>query len=54
LLEKLHAAGYAAESKRQGKRYVVRIAQLASQAEADALAAKLRGQHGVTDPKVSN
>ena len=54
LLEKLHAAGYAAESKAQGKRYVVRIAQLPSKAEADALAAKLRGQHGVTDPKVSN
>ena len=54
LLEKLHAAGYAAESKAQGKRYVVRIAQLPSKAEADALAARLRGQHGVTDPKVSN
>ena len=54
LLDKLHTAGYAAESKAQGKRYVVRIAQLPSKAEADALAAKLRGQHGVTDPKVSN
>ena len=54
LLEKLHAAGYAAESKAQGKRYVVRIAQLPSKAEADALAARLRGQHGVTDPKASN
>jgi hypothetical protein len=54
LLEKLHAAGYAAESKGQGKRYVVRIAQLPTKAEADALAAKLRGQHGVADPKVSN
>jgi hypothetical protein len=54
LLEKLHAAGYAAESKAQGKRYVVRIAQLPSKAEADALAAKLRGQHGVTEPKISN
>ena len=54
LLEKLHAAGYAAESKAQGKRHVVRIAQLPSKAEAEALAAKLRGQHGVTDPKVSN
>jgi hypothetical protein len=32
----------------------VQIAQLASKAEAEALAAKLRGQHGVTDPKVSN
>jgi hypothetical protein len=54
LLEKLHAAGYAAESKAEGKRYVVRIAQLPSKAEAEALAAKLRGQHGVTEPKVSN
>jgi hypothetical protein len=54
LLEKLHAAGYAAESKTQGKRHVVRIAQLPSKAEADALAAKLRGQHGVTEPKVSD
>ena len=55
LLEKLHAAGYAAETRAQGKRaYVVRIAQLPSKAEADALAAKLRGQHGVGDPKVSN
>ena len=55
LLEKLHAAGYAAETKVQGKRgYVVRIAQLPSKAEAEALAARLRGQHGVSDPKVSN
>ncbi|HEV8094312.1 MAG TPA: SPOR domain-containing protein [Burkholderiales bacterium] len=55
LLEKLHAAGYAAETRAQGKRtYAVRIAQLPSKAEADALAAKLRGQHGVSDPKVSN
>ncbi len=55
LLEKLHAAGYAAETRSQGRRaYVVRIAQLPSKAEAEALAAKLRGQHGVSDPKVSN
>ena len=54
LLEKLHAAGYAAESKAQGKHYVVHIGQLPSKAEAEALAAKLRGQHGVSDPKVSN
>ena len=52
LLEKLHAAGYAAESKAQGKRHVVLIAGLPSKAEAEALAAKLRGQHGVADPKV--
>jgi hypothetical protein len=55
LLEKLHAAGYAAETRAQGKRaYLVRIAQLPSKAEAEALAAKLRGQHGVGDPKVSS
>ena len=54
LLDKLHAAGYAAELKARGKRHAVQIAQLPSQAEADALAAKLRGQHGVADPKVSN
>jgi len=55
LLEKLHAAGYAAETRAQGNRaYVVRIAQLPSKAEAEALASRLRGQHGVGDPKVSN
>ena len=54
LLDKLHAAGYAAESRAQGKRNVVQIARLPSKAEADALAAKLRGQHGVVEPKASN
>ena len=55
LLEKLHAAGYAAETRAQGTRaYAVRIVQLPSKAEAEALAAQLRGQHGVGDPKVSN
>ena len=54
LLEKLHAAGFAAQSKAQGKRYVVQIAQLPSKAEAEALAARLRGQHGMSEPKVSN
>ena len=54
LLEKLHDAGYAAESKAQGKRHVVQIARLPSKVEAEALAAKLRGQHGVAEPKVSN
>ena len=53
MLEKLQAAGYAAEAKAQGKGYLVRIAQLPSKAEAEALAAKLRGQHGVTEPRVS-
>ena len=32
--------------------YVVRIRQLASRAEADALAEQLRGKHGVAEPKV--
>ena len=54
LIEKLHAAGYAAESKGKGKRHIVQVAHLPSKLEAEALAAKLRGQHGVTDPKVSN
>jgi hypothetical protein len=54
LQEKLHAAGYAAEMKKGKRAYVVRIAQLPSKADAEALAARLRGQHGVGDPKVSN
>ena len=54
LLDKLHAEGYAAESRAQGKRHVVQITRLPSKAEAEALAAKLRGRHGVADPKVSN
>jgi hypothetical protein len=33
--------------------YVVRIRQLASRAEGDALAEQLRGKYGITDPKVS-
>lgn len=33
--------------------YLVRIRQLASRAEADALAEQLRGKYGVTEPKVS-
>jgi len=31
--------------------YVVRVRQLASRAEADALGAKLKGKYGITDPK---
>ncbi len=33
--------------------YIVRIRQLASRAEANALAEQLRGKYGVTEPKVS-
>ena len=50
--------GYAAEirpAKAGEKRvYHVRIANLPSKEEAEALAGRLRGQHGVTDPKVSS
>lgn len=53
----VRAAGYAAEldSKRvQGRRaYDVRIAQLPSKAEADALAASLAGKFGVSAPRVT-
>ena len=49
--------GYAAEirpAKAGDKQvYRVRIANLPSKAEAEALAAKLRGQFGVSEPKVS-
>jgi hypothetical protein len=53
----VRAAGYAAEldSKRvEGRRaYDVRIGQLPSKAEADALAQALSGRFGVTAPRVS-
>jgi hypothetical protein len=53
----VRAAGYAAEidpRKVQGRRvYDVRIAQLPSRAEAEALAATLAGRHGVSSPRVT-
>lgn len=53
----LREAGYAAElaPKRVGGRraYDVRIAQLPSRAEAEALAASLAGKHGVSAPRVA-
>ncbi len=53
----LRTAGYAAEihpHKAGSKRvYVVRISHLPSKADAEALAAQLRGMHGVEEPKVS-
>ena len=53
----LRAAGFAAEifpTKAGEKRvYVVRISRLASKADAEALAAQLRGTAGVQEPKVS-
>jgi hypothetical protein len=55
--EQLRAAGYPAQiaqRKVDGKlRYTVRIRQLPSRDEAQALAARLKSQFGVKDPKVS-
>jgi len=57
LYDRLGEAGYAADIRRGkvGERlvYTVRIANLPSKAEAEALAARLRGRHGVAEPKVS-
>ena len=53
----VRAAGYAAEldpRRVQGRRaYDVRIAQLPSRAEAEALAASLTGKYGVAAPRVT-
>jgi hypothetical protein len=53
----LRTAGYAAElhpAKAGGKRvYHVRLSRLPTRADAEALAAQLRGMHGVTEPRVS-
>jgi len=53
----VRAAGYAAElapKRVDGRRaYDVRIAQLPSRAEAEALAASLAGKHGVSAPRVT-
>jgi hypothetical protein len=58
LYDQLRDAGYAAEirpAKEGGKQvYRVRIANLPSKAEAEALAVRLRGQHGIIEPKVSS
>lgn len=55
--QEVRAAGYAAEvdpKKVQGRRiYDVRIAQLPSRVEAEALAAALAGKHGVASPRVT-
>ena len=54
----LRTAGYAAEIHPAGagaKRiYHVRISRLPTRADADALAAQLRGMHGVAEPRVAN
>ena len=55
--DKVRAAGYAADMRafsEAGKKvYAVRIGQLPSKAEAEALAARLRSEQGVADPKTS-
>ncbi len=55
--DQLRDAGYAAEIRPSGAGdavvYHVRIANLPSKAEAEALAARLRGQPGIAEPKVS-
>jgi hypothetical protein len=57
LYDRLGEAGYAAEIRttRDGERlaYTVRIANLPSKAEAEALAARLRGKFGVAEPKIA-
>ena len=55
--DQARAAGYAAEIRpaKDGEKllYVVRISSLPSKAEAEALAARLRGKYGITEPRVS-
>lgn len=57
LREDVRRAGYpAVMTPIRGKdktTYIVRIRQLASRAEADALAQQLRGKYGVVEPKIS-
>jgi len=57
LYDELRAAGYPAEilPKKDADKlvYLLRIRQLPSRAEAQALAEQLRGRYGVTEPKVS-
>ncbi|MGQ0547811.1 MAG: FecR domain-containing protein [Betaproteobacteria bacterium] len=57
LYDRLRAAGYPAEvlPQRQGEKmvYPVRIRQLASQADAQALAERLRSEHDIPEPMVT-
>jgi hypothetical protein len=57
IYDQVRTAGYAAEihpAKAGGKRvYLVRISRLPTKADAEALAAQLRGKHGVEEPRVS-
>jgi cell division septation protein DedD len=52
--ERLRAAGYPAaiQPTRDGL-YDVHVGQLASRADAEALASRLRGSHGVAEPVVT-
>lgn len=56
--DQMRENGYAAEIRpmKTGDKFVyrVRISNLPSKQEAEALAAKLRGQYGVVEPKVSS
>ena len=56
IYDELQNAGYPAELRplKQGEKtvYAVRIRQLASRAEAQALAKQLRGKYGISQPKV--
>jgi hypothetical protein len=53
--DQLRENGYAAEmrSVKAGGKYQVRIPNLPSKEEAEALAAKLRGRYGAAEPRVS-
>jgi len=55
--DRARAAGYAAEIRptKEGEKlaYVVRIAHLPSKAEAEALAAQLKGKEGAGEPRVT-
>ena len=57
IYDELQNAGYPAELRplKQGDKvtYTVHIRQLASRAEAEALAKQLRGKYGITAPKVA-
>jgi len=57
LYDELRNAGYPAEilPRKEGEQlaYIIRIRQLPSRAEAQALADQLKGKFGITEPKVS-
>lgn len=57
LYDQLQAAGYPAEIRPVKQEaafvYEVRIRQLSSRAEAQALASELRGKFGITEPKIT-